>query len=48
MPRVMIWNAADTNEYPNVQVFVQKKKMVLMSAHDSIIAARVKQIRDAN
>jgi hypothetical protein len=44
----MIWNSAQSTEYPNVKVFAQKKKLALMSAHDSIIAARVKQTRDAN
>ena len=48
MPRAMVWNSADPNEYSNVRVFAQKKKLAIMSAHDSIIAARVKQTRDAN
>ena len=48
MPRAMIWNSAEPTEYPNIRVFAQKKKLALMSAHDSIIAARVKQTRDAN
>ena len=44
----MIWNTASSNEYSNVCIFTQKKKFALMSAHDSIIAAQVKQTRDAN
>ena len=48
MPRAMIWNSASPTEYPNVRIFAQKKKLALMSAHDSVIAARVKQTRDAN
>lgn len=44
----MIWNAADLTEYSNVHVFAQRKKLALMSTHDSIIAARVKQTQDAN
>ena len=48
MPRVMIWNAAKPTEFSNVRLFAQKRKLALMSAHDSIIAARVKQTRDAN
>ena len=48
MPRAMIWNSSKSNEYPNVKIFAQKKKLALMSAHDSIIAARVKQTRVAN
>ena len=48
MPRVMVWNAAAPTEYSNVRTFAQKRKLALMSAHDSIIGARVKQTRDAN
>jgi len=48
MPRTMIWNTAGSTEYSNVRTFAQKKKLALMSAHDSIIAACVKQTRDAN
>ncbi|OCH85253.1 hypothetical protein OBBRIDRAFT_711053, partial [Obba rivulosa] len=33
---------------PSVRVYVQRVKLAIMSAHDSIIAARVKQTRDAN
>ena len=39
MPRAMIWNTVSSNEYSNVHIFAQKKKLALMSAHDSIIAA---------
>ncbi len=48
MPRVMIWNNAQSDEYPAIRDFALQKKMALMSAHDSIISARVKQTRDAN
>jgi hypothetical protein len=48
MPRTMIWNSAGSAEYLNVHIFSQKKKLALMSAHDSIIAARVKQTRNTN
>ena len=48
MPRMMVWNAAAPDEYSNVRLFAQKRKLALMSAHDSIIAARTKQTRDAN
>ena len=48
MPRAMIWNSAPTTEYPSVWEFALEKKMALMTAHDSILAARVKQTRDAN
>ncbi|KZT28186.1 hypothetical protein NEOLEDRAFT_1032729, partial [Neolentinus lepideus HHB14362 ss-1] len=33
---------------PGVQVYAQKVKQAIMSAHDSIIAARIKHTRDAN
>jgi hypothetical protein len=48
MPRVMVWNSAGTAEYSNVREFAQRKKLALISAHDSIIGARIKQTRDAN
>lgn len=48
MPRTMIWGSASVDEYPSVRDFALQKKLALMSAHDSIIAARVKQTRDAN
>lgn len=44
----MIWNNAKSDEYPAVQDFALQKKMALMSAHDSIISARVKQTWDVN
>jgi hypothetical protein len=37
-----------TSEYPGVRVFAQRLKWALMSAHDSIIATRVKTSRLAN
>ncbi|KAJ3899347.1 hypothetical protein F5879DRAFT_811060, partial [Lentinula edodes] len=48
MPRSFLWNAADKNEYPGIRVYAQKMKQAIMQAHDSILAARVKQTRDAN
>ena len=48
MPRATIWNAPPSDEYPSVRDFALQKKMALMSAYDSIIAARVKQMRDVN
>jgi len=44
----MVWNSANSSKYLSVRVFAQKKKLALMLVHDSIIAARVKQTRDAN
>jgi RNase H-like domain found in reverse transcriptase/Integrase zinc binding domain/Reverse transcriptase (RNA-dependent DNA polymerase)/Retroviral aspartyl protease/Zinc knuckle len=48
MPRSLIWNSAPSSEYPSVREFAMNKKLALMAAHDSILAARVKQTRDAN
>ncbi|KAJ3529364.1 hypothetical protein NMY22_g9024 [Coprinellus aureogranulatus] len=47
-PRAMVWNSAPQSEFPAVRNFALTRKLALMSAHDSIIAARVKQTRDAN
>ncbi|KIK50612.1 hypothetical protein GYMLUDRAFT_144722, partial [Collybiopsis luxurians FD-317 M1] len=33
---------------PGVRVYAQRMKQAIMEAHDSILAARVKQTRDAN
>ncbi|TFK79824.1 hypothetical protein K466DRAFT_462301, partial [Polyporus arcularius HHB13444] len=33
---------------PGVRAYAQRVKNAIMSAHDSILAARVKQTRDAN
>src|SRR6202000_3567975 len=38
-PSPMIWDAHD--EFPGVRKFAEKMKMAIMSAHNSIIAARV-------
>ncbi|KAJ3500546.1 hypothetical protein NLJ89_g9745 [Agrocybe chaxingu] len=48
MPRSMIWDSAPKEEYPSVRNFALQRKLALMSAHDSILAARVKQTREAN
>ena len=48
MPRAMVWNSAPSTEYSNVREFALKRKLALISAHDSIIGARVKQTRNAN
>ena len=48
MPRSMLWNSASHDEFPSIRDFALQKKLALMSAHDSILAARVKQTRDAN
>ena len=48
MPRSMIWNSASSEEFPAIRDFAIQKKLALMDAHDSLIAARVKQTRDTN
>ena len=44
----MLWNPATSKEYPLVWDFMLQKKLALMSTHNSILAAQVKQTRDAN
>ena len=48
MPRSMIWDSPASTEFPSVRNFALQKKLAIMSAHDSILSARVKQTRDAN
>jgi transposase InsO family protein len=48
MPRSMIWDRPAASEYPSVRVMALKIKQAILEAHDSILAARVKQTRDAN
>ena len=48
MPRSMIWDSASKAEYPNMRNWALKKKLALMTAHDSIIAACIKQMCGAN
>jgi len=48
MPRPMVWNSALKTEYPGVRVFAQHLKTALIAAHDSVLAARVKQMHTAN
>lgn len=48
MPRPMIWDHAEPNEYPGVRNFAVQRRIALMQAHDSVLAARVKQTHDAN
>jgi hypothetical protein len=47
MPRSMIWNS-DKCEYPGIANFAMQRRLAIMAAHDSMIAARVKQTRNAN
>ena len=48
MPRAMVFNNPSSDEYPAVKEFALQKKLALIDAHDSIIAARVKQTRNGN
>jgi hypothetical protein len=45
-PSPIIWNAK--SEYPGVHKFAQDIKLAVMSAHDSIIEARIRQTVQAN
>jgi len=44
----MLWTNARSDEYPSVRNFALQRKLALIAAHDSVLAARVKQTRDAN
>ncbi|PBK62871.1 hypothetical protein ARMSODRAFT_847662, partial [Armillaria solidipes] len=48
IPRSMIWNSNMKNEYPSVRTFARLQRLAIMSAHDAILEARVKQTRIAN
>ncbi|KAJ8469437.1 hypothetical protein ONZ45_g16890 [Pleurotus djamor] len=48
LPRSLIWNEPPSNEYPGVRIFAERQRLAIIAAHDSILAARVKQTRDAN
>ncbi|KAJ8489233.1 hypothetical protein ONZ45_g13670 [Pleurotus djamor] len=48
LPRSLIWKQPPSNEYPGVREFAERVRLAVISAHDSILAARVKQTRDAN
>ena len=48
MPWVMLWSPAVMDEYLTVWDFSLQKKLMLMSAHDSILSAWVKQTWGAN
>lgn len=47
-PRAMIWESPTKHKYPGVKKFALQMKNAIMSAHDSILEARIKQTRDAN
>lgn len=44
----MVWDNAKTDEFPGVRVYAQRLKLALIAAHDCILAARIKQTRNAN
>ncbi|KAF7761654.1 hypothetical protein Agabi119p4_9646 [Agaricus bisporus var. burnettii] len=48
MPRSLIWNSETPKEFVGVRNFAMRMKLAILQAHDSIIAARVKQTRNAN
>jgi hypothetical protein len=48
MPRSMIWNSPPSSEFSDICSFALQKKLAIMSAHDNILAAHVKQIQDVN
>ena len=48
IPRTMLWNSSEVNQYPGVTEFAERIKHALISAHDSILTAQIKQIRNAN
>ncbi|KAF8575003.1 hypothetical protein K439DRAFT_1285921, partial [Ramaria rubella] len=48
-PGVRVFAQWDTSsEYPGVRVFAQRMKDMVISAHDAIIEACIKQIQQAN
>lgn len=46
MPRSMVWKG--NSDYPGVRIFAQRMKDAILTAHDAILEARVKQTRLAN
>jgi hypothetical protein len=44
----MIWDLAKQSEYPGVRNFALQRKLALVTAHNSILAAYVKETRSAN
>jgi len=48
MPRAMIWDAPEEDEYPSVKAYAQRMKLALTAAHDALLTARVKQTMQAN
>ena len=48
MLRAMQWDSNSSAKFQTVQDFALQKKLAIVSAHDSILAARIKQTHDAN
>jgi hypothetical protein len=48
LPHSLIWNNPDPDKYPSVKSFAQQMKQAVMTAHNAIIKACVKQTSDTN
>lgn len=48
MPRPMIWENPESSEFPGVCIHAQQMKDMIMSAHNAMLAAHVKQTVSAN
>ncbi|OBZ75892.1 hypothetical protein A0H81_04113 [Grifola frondosa] len=44
----MIWEGAGHDEYPGIRAYAQHMKAAIVAVHNSILASRVKQMRDVN
>ena len=47
-PHTFVWNDVLVDEYPSVQIFAQKMKQAVMTAHDAILETHVKQTQTVN
>ena len=47
-PHTFVWNDALADEYPSIQIFMQKMKQTIMTAHDAILEMWVKQTWTTN
>lgn len=48
VPRSFIWDKDQPVDFPGVRVFAKRIQAAIMHAHDCLIAARVKSVRNAN
>lgn len=44
----MIWDTPGSSKYPGVRAFTQRMKDAVISAHDTVLSARLKQTYEAN